>query len=122
MRERRVKRLPVVDEASRIVGIVSRSDLLAVFARGDEEIRSEIVEDVITRTLLLDPELFHVAVTNGVVELEGQAERRTDAILVERLAASVAGVVDVRGRLTYRLDDGDLPAPPPPRAVYPIRF
>ncbi|HEY7199583.1 MAG TPA: CBS domain-containing protein, partial [Candidatus Dormibacteraeota bacterium] len=67
MRERRVKRLPVVDEASRIVGIVSRSDLLAVFARGDEEIRSEIVEDVITRTLLLDPELFHVAVTNGVV-------------------------------------------------------
>jgi len=122
MRERHVKRLPVVDEASRIVGIVSRSDLLAVFERGDEEIRGEIVEDVITRTLLLDPALFRVAVTDGVVELAGQAERRADAILVERLAASVAGVVDVRSRLTYRIDDGHLPVPAPRRFVYPIWF
>jgi len=122
MRERRVKRLPVVDDANRIVGIVSRSDLLSVFERGDEEIASEIVGDVITRTLLLDPALFHVAVTDGVVDLAGEAERRTDAILVARLAASVAGVVDVRSRLTYRIDDGDLPAPPPRRVVYPIRF
>jgi regulator of protease activity HflC (stomatin/prohibitin superfamily) len=56
------------------------------------------------------------------IDLAGEAERRTDAILVARLAASVAGVVDVRSRLTYRIDDGDLPAPPPRRVVYPIRF
>jgi len=122
MRERHVKRLPVVDGTSRIVGIVSRSDLLAVFARGDEEIRSEIVADVITRALLLDPDLFQVAVANGVVDLAGEADRRTDAILVARLAAGVAGVVDVRSRLTYRVDDGDLPAPAPRRVVSPIRF
>ncbi|HXM55267.1 MAG TPA: CBS domain-containing protein, partial [Candidatus Dormibacteraeota bacterium] len=122
MRERGVKRLPVVDGASRIVGIVSRSDLLAVFARGDEEIRREIVEEVITNTLLLDPQCYDVAVADGVVELRGQADHRTDAILVERLAAQVPGVVDVRSGLTYRVDDGDLPAPTPRRLLYPIRF
>jgi CBS domain-containing protein len=122
MRERGVKRLPVVDEASRIVGIVSRSDLLAVFARGDEEIRREIVDEVIVGTLLLDPERFDVTVADGIVELAGQADHRTDAVLVERVAARVAGVVDVRSRLTYRVDDGDLPAPAPRRVGHPIRF
>lgn len=33
-----VKRLPVVDEAGRLVGIVSRADLLKVFIRSDEAI------------------------------------------------------------------------------------
>lgn len=111
MRQRGVKRLPVVDEAGRLVGIVSRGDLLAVFTRPDEEIRAEIVDEVIARILLLDQRLFAVTVDDGIVTLCGQAEQRTDSILIERLAAKVDGVVNVHSELTYRRDDGYLPAP-----------
>ena len=122
MRERGVKRLPVVDETGRVVGIVSRGDLLAVFTRGDEEIRTEIVDEVIARNLLLDPTPFEVLVEDGIVSLAGEADRRTDAILVERLAARVDGVVNVRSQLTYRVDDGDLRVPAAEQTVYPIRY
>ncbi|MFD8480556.1 CBS domain-containing protein [Kitasatospora sp. NPDC059673] len=48
----RVKRLPVVDEAGRLVGILSRSDLLRVFLRHDGAIREEIRAEVLRRTHL----------------------------------------------------------------------
>ena len=44
-----IKRLPVVDPLQRLVGIVSRSDLLSVFLRPDDEIRREILEAVTAR-------------------------------------------------------------------------
>jgi CBS domain-containing protein len=37
----------VVNSDGRPVGIVSRTDVLAVFDRSDEEVRKEIVDDVI---------------------------------------------------------------------------
>jgi CBS domain-containing protein len=123
MRRHGVKRLPVVDEKGRAVGIVSRGDVLAVFTRSDQEIHSEIADDVIVHTLLLDSTPYTVTVRDGVVTLSGEADRRTDAILVRRLAERVDGVVSVRSELSYRQDDGNLPAPPRPRApVYPVRF
>jgi CBS domain-containing protein len=116
MRRRGVRRLPVVDGEGHLVGIVSRGDLLAVFNRRDEDIRSEIVDEIIGRALLLDATPYTVTVRDGVVTLSGEADRRTDAILVQRLAERVDGVVNVRSELTYRHDDGALPAPPRPRA------
>jgi CBS domain-containing protein len=110
MRRRGVKRLPVVDQEGRVIGIVSRGDLLAVFARSDEEIRSEILDDVIGHTLLLDATPYVVSVREGMVTIAGEADRRTDSILVRRLAERVDGVVSVRSELTYRQDDGDLQA------------
>jgi CBS domain-containing protein len=104
-----------VDGEGHAVGIVSRGDLLAVFMRGDEDIRKEIVDAVIAGTLLLDPAPYTVAVHDGVVTLGGEADRHTDAILVRRLAERVEGVVSVNSDLTYRHDDGDLPAPSRPR-------
>lgn len=118
MRRRGVKRLPVVDDEGHAVGIVSRGDLLAVFTRDDDDIRAEIVDDVIARVLLLDPTPYTVAVNDGVVTLGGEADRHTDAVLVRRLAERVEGVVSVNGALTYRQDDGDLPAPPRPRRPF----
>jgi CBS domain-containing protein len=50
-----VKRLPVVDEAGRLVGIVSRADLLKVFIRTDEAIWREIMDDVIAGDFMMDP-------------------------------------------------------------------
>jgi CBS domain-containing protein len=118
MRQCGVKRLPVVDDEGHAAGIVSRGDLLAVFIRPDEDIGDEIVDDVIARTLLLDPAPYTVAVHDGVVTLLGEADRHTDAVLVERLALRVEGVVSVSSQLTYRYDDGDLPAPSRPRTPF----
>ena len=42
MHEHDVKRLPVVDDDGRIVGIVSRMDLLAELLRDDDDIEAEV--------------------------------------------------------------------------------
>jgi CBS-domain-containing membrane protein len=50
-----VTRLPVVDNADRMLGIISRADLIHVFLRRDVTIYEEITTEVLTRTLGLDP-------------------------------------------------------------------
>jgi CBS domain-containing protein len=97
---RRVKRLPVTDEAGRLVGIISRTDVLAVYNRPDEEIRKEI-RDVLTGEFRTDPGGFTVTVQDGIVTLEGEPE---SASLGHDLAGTVRhiqGVVAVRDRLSY---------------------
>src|SRR6516162_6024294 len=69
-----VKRLPVVDAGGYLVGIVSRADLLTVFDRTDSELHAEIVNDVILREFLIDPALYTVTVTDGVVTVKGAPE------------------------------------------------
>ncbi|MHC0429812.1 CBS domain-containing protein [Streptomyces sp. O3] len=93
-----VKRLVVVDEEDRLVGIVSRRDLLAIFLRSDEDIRKEIVEDVLGDTLGLDPAAFTVDVRDGRVKLGGRLPFRSTAPTIERMCATVDGVVSVRSR------------------------
>jgi len=96
-----VKRLPVVDAGVYLVGIVSRADLLAVFDRPDEEIYSEIVNDVILREFLVDPALFTVTVADGVVTVKGAPETaELGHNLVTRIR-HVQGVVAVRDELVY---------------------
>jgi CBS domain-containing protein len=100
-----VKRLPVVDEDGRLLGIVSRADLLQVFARPDELIRREVVDQVILRDFMMDTSRFFVRVQDGVVVVEGAVERRTLVPFVLRAVQGVEGVVRVENRLTYDLDD-----------------
>ncbi|HEY5351649.1 MAG TPA: CBS domain-containing protein [Streptosporangiaceae bacterium] len=50
-----MKRLPVVDDAGRVVGIVSRVDVLSVFDRPDAEIRDEVIKDILVRDFALNP-------------------------------------------------------------------
>ena len=71
--------MPVTDEVARIVGVVSRSDMLAVFLHDDASIRAEVVVDVLERTLLMDPARVEVEVRRGVVTLTGQLDTRADA-------------------------------------------
>jgi CBS domain-containing protein len=102
-----VKRLPVIDEDGRLVGIVSRGDLLKVFNRPDQAVRREIIDDVIVGNFMMDPNRFFIHVDNGVVVLQGRVERRSLLPYVLRAVHGVEGVVRVENRLASDIDDAD---------------
>ena len=104
MREQGVNWLPVVAD-SRLVGVLGRSDLLAVFLRSDAAIRTEIVEDVLVGALATDPSRVAVDVVDGVVTLTGELDTRTDAEVAVALTSRTEGVVDVVDRLTWQVQD-----------------
>ncbi len=116
MHQHRVKRLPVVDGRRRLVGIVSRADLLKVFLRTDQAIKDEIEQDLKT-ILWLEPGTVRVTVVGSVVHLEGLVETRSLARMVARLAWSVAGVVAVEDGLHHRFDDSAHRTETPPLAL-----
>ena len=74
MYSRRVKRLPVINDDGRLIGIVTRSDVLSVYSRPDAEIQREIIQDLILGTFLCDPDRFAVTVKDGIVTIEGTPE------------------------------------------------
>ena len=104
-----VRRLPVVVADGTLVGIITRSDMLAVFLRDDDAVRRRLVEHVLPREFNLDPAGFEVTVRDGIVTLRGEVPRR---LLIHSLIASVrhtAGVIAVHDDLTYAVDDSVLP-------------
>jgi CBS-domain-containing membrane protein len=100
-----VKRLVVADDLGRLVGIVSRSDLLKVHLRPDEDIRRDVIDEVLKRVLMLEENAIDISVTDGVVTLSGQLDRRSSVEIAARLAARISGVVRVADGLTYEYDD-----------------
>jgi CBS domain-containing protein len=98
---RRFKRLPVVDSDGRLVGIVSRADVLAVYDRPDVEIGEEIRNDIEVTESLADASKMDVSVTNGVVTLTGRPRTCREGHDIVRRARHVQGVVAVRDRLDY---------------------
>jgi CBS domain-containing protein len=97
MNAHHVRFLPVVDPAGRLLGIVSRRDLLSVFLRPDADIARQIRE-IFTDLVPGDTAGLQVSVRNGVVTLTGQPELAADEDLIPvaiRLAWDVEGVVDV---------------------------
>jgi CBS domain-containing protein len=97
----RVKRLPVIDAGGYLIGIVSRTDVLAVYDRPDDEIRAEIIDKVILHDFLVDPRQFAVTVQAGVVTLEGSPETASLGHHLVRTVRHVQGVVAVQDRLSY---------------------
>jgi CBS domain-containing protein len=105
VQESNVRRLIVVDDRGKIAGIVSRSDLLQVFLRSEEELRDEIVSSLIPAILTDLRELVDVAVRWNVVTLSGEVDRKSDVEILTRMIREMDGVVEVVDRLTYRWDD-----------------
>ena len=110
MYDRRLRQVPVVDAAGRLAGIIDRTDVLAVFDRPDEDIRTEIISQVIPA--LSEPSWYSVIVNDGIVTLEGTPETVSIGHQVLTRIRHAQGVVAVRDRLVY-------PAPPVPVATSP---
>jgi len=100
MYDRRVKRLPVVNAAGHLLGIVSRADVLAVFNRPDEEIRDEILHRVLPAAAVSKPAEFEVTVRDGIVTISGPAQSEQTARNLLDAARHVQGVVAVRDRFS----------------------
>ena len=96
MSDHHVKLLPVVDQDGRIVGIVSRRDLLSVFLVADSEIARQ-VRELIKETAPGEPGAIKVEVHSGIVTLSGQPEEqlRSQVAAAIDLAWDIDGVVDI---------------------------
>jgi len=104
MNTHHVRRLPVVDSDGKLVGIVTRRDLLSVFLRPDDDIVHD-VRQVLEELPLVNPADVTVTARHGVVTLTGtiesESQRHQDLIPVAlRLAWDVDGVVDVVNELS----------------------
>lgn len=92
------KRFPVVDEQGKLVGILTRSDLLKVFLRTDHEIARDVGEATRERGV-------KASVERGVVTLEGSVDMRSRADALARRISAIDGVVGVNSKITVTVDD-----------------
>jgi CBS domain-containing protein len=104
MLTRGINRIPIV-RAGRVVGIVTRADVLKLFTRSDEALLIT-VKETLTHDLWIDPKGLTITCINGLVTIAGEVDRHTDRDLVIRWIKTIDGVVGVNAdRLDYRIDD-----------------
>jgi CBS domain-containing protein len=110
MRDRGVKRL-LVTRQERLIGIVSRGDVIRAVARDDGEVLQE-VRDLIAfhQGLWSDSLPVEVSVVEGETTLRGTVERRSMADMLPTLVERIPGVLNVSSELTWQ-DDDRSPAP-----------
>ncbi|MFB6613046.1 CBS domain-containing protein [Streptomyces sp. NPDC085524] len=101
---RGIERLPVVDVEDRLVGIVTRRDLLRMFVRPDAEIRRR-VQDVLRDVVGVPVGDVEVHVVDGIVALEGIVQRQSQLHVLQALVERVDGVVAVASHVTARAED-----------------
>ncbi len=105
-----VNRLPIV-ESNRVIGIVTRADLLRTLARPDAAV-TEDAQWRLLHDLWIDPSGLTVTTQKGIVTITGEVGTRSEAELVKHWIAHMEGVVDVDTRdLRYRIDDRDVRPP-----------
>lgn len=85
-----VKSVPVLDHDGRLVGILSRSDVVRTLARADED----LARDVDAHLASVGLGAWTAEVTDGTVALEGPAGAH-DWELAHLVAGTVPGVVEV---------------------------
>ena len=98
-----VRRL-FVTEDGRLVGVLSRRDLLSTYLRDDDVIRADVERELATLS-----DRVNVSVQDGVVLLLGRVEWRSARVTIAERVRAVPGVVEVADRLGYVFDDGAKP-------------
>ena len=102
MYDKRVKRLPVTRAGGKLVGIVSRVDVLSVFSRPDAEISAEVTRQVLPGVAGRSPHGLRIEVRDGIVTVSGHAADEREARDITEAIRHVQGVVAVRDRLEHR--------------------
>lgn len=101
MQEKQIKRLPVVGQDGQLVGIVTRSDILSVYERPDEDIWDEVAKVIVGAEFGLDVADLDVTVRSGIVTIAGLVDQRETALGLLARVRHAEGVVSVRDRMTY---------------------
>jgi CBS domain-containing protein len=115
MRKAGIKRIPVLDGSGKLVGLVSRSDILRAFVRSDRDITEEIADHVMVEVLWIDPRDVEVVCEDGNVAFTGRLPTRSDAQLLVDLTRRLDGVASVKDGLTWKVDNTKLQMVAPPR-------
>jgi CBS-domain-containing membrane protein len=105
----RVKRLPVVDTDGRLVGVVSRRDLVRLFTREDVDVATTVADHL--HDLGVDESAVVASVSRGVVTLHGTVARPATATAIVSVVAAIPGVVDVVSDIAVAPADGGAHAP-----------
>jgi CBS domain-containing protein len=101
MLESKINRLPVVRDG-RLVGLVSRADLVRAFARADDEVLADARELVaLQQEMLRDDRPVEIGVEHGEVLLTGEVRDPSEAEVLAKMVRTVPGVVSVRSELTW---------------------
>jgi CBS domain-containing protein len=101
-----VNRLPVV-RAGRLVGIVTRADIVRAFARSDADVEQEVTDQLnLYRALWNGASRIDAHVADGAITLSGELRLRSEAEVLPKVIAKVPGVVEVTSELTWTEDDG----------------
>ena len=105
MLDRGINRLPVV-QRGRLVGIVTRADLVRAFARSDDELAAEVREIVsLQQELWADRTPLDIGIDAGEVTLRGTVRRQPEAEVIPKMIRTIPGVVGVRSELTWTESD-----------------
>jgi CBS-domain-containing membrane protein len=101
MRDQRLKRLPVVGTGGKLIGIVTRTDVLGMYDRPDADILAA-VKDIVAAEFGICPDDVEASVSSGVVTLSGSVPLQEIALELAARIRHVEGVVAVRDRLAVR--------------------
>jgi len=85
----RIRAVPIVGDGQ-LAGIVTRGDIVKVFARSDAEIARDVRRRLSTYG---GPDRWHVEVHDGVVRIDDEFDNDTDRHVATVLAEAVPGVV-----------------------------
>ncbi|MET7581705.1 CBS domain-containing protein [Streptomyces microflavus] len=112
MTRRGCERLPVVDDEERLIGMVTRRDLLGFFLRPDAEVEHRIRDDVLNGVLRVQADAVQVHVLDGVVVLAGRLPHRSLIRIALALTSRTEGVIAVVNRISVQPDDSSSPQKP----------